>query len=103
VEKRDLSEGETLLLDMISKELESGRFRMPGLDRGESVKVLVSNTGGKAPGRLISHRGERVLALFRRSPVLRKASRAVKKDPANIAMVLSLLADGREGLLAGGV
>jgi hypothetical protein len=98
VERDELSEGETLLLDLIAGELESGRFRLPGLDRGETVEVLVSDTGGRAPGRLISHRGKRVLALFRQSPILRRASRAVEKDPANIAMVLSLLAGGREKL-----
>lgn len=97
VDRDELDEQETRLLDLISKELDSGRFRLPGVSPGNPIEIIMSDRGRSVPGRVLDYEGKTVLALFRHNRHIRCAARTLEKNPANIYMVLPMLTEGFDG------
>ena len=81
------------LLETVSSTLASGSYTLPGASP-DSVFVIYSHHAGRSPGRLLDHRGRRVLAISRRHPLVEHACLALDRDPGNIRMVLPMLTRG---------
>jgi hypothetical protein len=88
------------LLEAVSGTLSSGRYVLPDASP-DSVYVIYSHHAGRSPGRLLDHRGRRVLAISRIHPLVDHACRALESDPDNIRIVVPMLTRGQGGWQAG--
>ena len=97
IRREDMEIGEAALVDGFAHALRTGRCYMPGLEGVREIPVVLVKGGAWRPAATIQTGREPRVVLHRANRDVRRATRAVARDPELIYLALPLLFNGHDG------